>query len=147
MNKREQADKLFHGNMGLAYSAANKYGRMIVCYPEYDWDDALQLCLMGLWTAACKFDGERSVRFSTFAHTCMFRQVLSARRKAMRQSPAQTVSIEELGRERDEAAGTAGWEWLAAPGDLEEDVCNRILLEELRGATPEKKRRMLEAER
>jgi DNA-directed RNA polymerase specialized sigma subunit len=94
MNSKDEAERLFADNLHLAYFSANKFGRSFARPPDMGRDDAMQLCLVGLWTAACKFDDSRNVKFSTFACTCMYRQLLAESKKAGRQRPAGTVSID-----------------------------------------------------
>lgn len=145
MRTMEEAEKLFNENITLAYYIAGKFSDRYQGCPDMDRDDAVQMCLLGLWTAACKYDAARRAKFGTFACTCMVRQLLSACRKSRRRNAMQALSIEAALNDQGEFSETVGEDCLAAPGDIENDVCDNIIQQDIILSLPPEMRPVVEA--
>lgn len=67
--KIEDENEIFENNIRLAYMVANRYKN----YPK-EKEDITQIALEGLWTAAKKYDENRS-KFTTFAVSIMSNKI------------------------------------------------------------------------
>lgn len=142
---REEAERLFNGNMGLAYYTAEKYRYMFTGYPETDRNDAVQTCLLGLWIAACRFDEARDVQFSTYAYTCMYRQMVDAYRKIKRHNAMPMVSMEAMSKDHGDHSEPIDEACLTSPVDMENEVCCDLVLQDFLSELPGKTRQIVES--
>lgn len=100
--EREQAERLFNENMKLAYHVAGKFGNAFGDFCDVTRDDVEQMCLLGLWKAACKFDASRNVKFSTYAYYAIRGEVIGNFRSLIRHNrPAIRFSSLSAGNADD----------------------------------------------
>lgn len=71
---KEAIDELVKANMGLVYSAARQYNAKVAQGPEYE--DLVQMGMIGLMIAVEKYDPSRGNKFSTVAYSWVNQQIV-----------------------------------------------------------------------
>lgn len=100
---KKELEDLVVDNLGLVYNVVNKYKTRILQFLEYE--DAIQIGILGLIDAANTFDEIRQVEFSTYAYSCirnsLFIELVRVKRKK-RYANNYTISLDEVLTENDE---------------------------------------------
>lgn len=99
---REAVDELLRRHEGLVVSVARGY-----FVPGGDAEDVRQQAMIGFWKAVRDFADDAGCAFTTFARTCMQRQVVTAVRAATRHKHTPLTDSERIGpvdRDADRSA-------------------------------------------
>lgn len=92
-------EELFAKNEKLAYKVAHK---MKLHIPGYDQEDIFQVAKLGLWKACLTYDPNKA-KFSTYAHTCIKRELLMVYRSVVGKSKGcEEVSLQSISDYCDE---------------------------------------------
>lgn len=89
---RSAVDELLRRHEGLVQSVARGY-----FVPGGDQEDVRQQAMIGFWKAVRDYSGDAGALFTTFARTCMQRQVVTAVRAATRHKHAPLTDSERIG--------------------------------------------------
>lgn len=82
--------KLFNDNMKLSYYVANKYKNCGI-----DYDDLVQISMMGLWKA-CKTYNPELTKFSTYATMVITNEILLTLRKRKHKDLVYPISLDYI---------------------------------------------------
>lgn len=85
-------EALIAENMNLVHYFANRYRK------QMEYDELIGIGNIGLVNAAIKFDENKGIKFSTFASTCINKQMLMAIRKSkqVQRSRYITINLEDV---------------------------------------------------
>lgn len=103
---RAAVNELLRRHEGLVLSVARKY-----FVPGGDQEDVRQQAMIGFWKAARDYDEAAGASFSSFARTCMQRQVITAVKAANRMKHSPLTEADRIAHhdaEHDDDGGTVG---------------------------------------
>lgn len=123
---KKELENLVVNNLGLVYDIVNKYKTRILQFLEYE--DAIQIGMLGLIDAANTFDETRQLAFSTYAYSCirnsLFIELVRVKRKK-RYANNYTISLDEVLTENDEFTLL---DCLQSEININEEVANNELI-------------------
>lgn len=122
---RDAVAALLSRHQGLVLSITNRY-----FVPGGDSDDVRQQAMIGFWKAVRDFDPEAGTSFTTFAHTCMRRQVVTAVKAANRYKHQVLNAADRLSTSPTEEHDTSGLGTLDVPtASHEQSAVDRLELD------------------
>lgn len=108
-------EELFNNNINLAYKFAKRY------YKSYEFDEAIQISLLGLWKACLTYDKNKGLALSTYSYKVMQNEFNMLYREKKKYSKYITVSMEENITDNLKISDT-----LESDINYEEDILSKI---------------------
>ena len=128
-------------NIGLVYKAVKDLFKGV-----YEYEDLIQVGSVGLCLAAICYQPEMGIEFSTYASTCIRKQILRHNQiwsKQKRDLSKESYSLDEMLRSATDTFGVTHKDLLVSPQNVEDEALADALMDEVMSLPNERQRQVL----
>lgn len=128
-------------NMGLVYQAVRDLFKGV-----YEYEDLVQVGCVGLCLAAICYKPEMGIEFSTYASTCIRKQILRHNQiwsKQKRDLSKESYSLDEMLRSATDTFGVTHKDLLVSPQNVEDEAIADDLMNVVMSLPNERQRQVL----